>query len=441
MNQKELLIMSTKEVERITTIQRVIDKKITQAVASQHLGLTVRQIKRLVKKYKQLGPPGLISKQRGQASNRKFTDPKIKHIKELVETHYYDFGPKFAAEKLCESHQINVSKETLRQWMIEWGLWQAKRKKSVQLHPLRDRRPCFGELAQIDGSPHDWFEGRGPACCLLVAIDDATSRLCSLHFEPSETTAGYFKLMRIYIDAYGLPLATYNDKHGIFRINLPNAPEESETQFGRAMGQLNIEIICANTPEAKGRVERANQTLQDRLIKEMRLLGICDIESANAYLPTYIAKHNSLFAVDPINEEDVHRKELPTPDVLDLIFSFHEERKLTKNLELSYHNMIYQIKTKTKGYRLRYAIVTVCEDLNGVVTLIHRGKILDYSCHIRAKHNPEIVDSKQLALKIESIKPSRKPFKPPPEHPWRHFVLNPAKAAIRALNSRQKNTP
>lgn len=434
MNQKELLIMSTKEVERVTAIQRVIDKKITQAVASQQLGLTVRQIKRLVRQYKQAGPSGLVSKQRGQPSNRKFTAQETKLIKALVETHYYDFGPKFASEKLCESHNITVSKETLRQWMIEWGLWQAKRKKQVQLHPLRDRRPCFGELVQIDGSPHDWFEGRGPACCLLVAIDDATSRLCSLHFEPSETTAGYFKLMRKYIDIYGLPLATYNDRHGIFRINLPNASEESETQFGRAMRQLGVEIICAKTPEAKGRVERANQTLQDRLIKEMRLLGICDIESANAYLPSYIAKHNALFAVDPLNEADVHCKELPTPDVLDLIFSFHEERKLTKNLELSYNNMIYQIKTNTKGYRLRYATVTVCEDLNGVVTLVCHGKILDYTCHIRAKHNPDIVDAKQLALKVESIKPERKPFKPAPDHPWRHFVIDPAKAAMRAMH-------
>lgn len=330
-------------------------------------------------------------------------------------------------------HGIKVSKETLRQWMIEWGLWKAKRKKSVQLHPLRDRRPCLGELAQIDGSPHDWFEGRGPECCLLVAIDDATSRLCSLHFEPSETTAGYFKLMRKYIAVHGLPLATYNDKHGIFRINLPNAQEGSETQFGRAMRQLGVEIICANTPEAKGRVERANQTLQDRLIKEMRLRGISDIESANAYLPIYIREHNAHFAVPPLNHEDAHQKELPESEVLDLIFSFHEDRKLSKNLELSYNNMIYQIKTNTKGYRLRHATVTVCEDLNGVVTIVHNGKLLDYTCHVRARPNPEIIDSKQLAPKMEYIKSSRKPFKPASNHPWRHFVINPVKAAMNAI--------
>ena len=435
MNQKELFVMSAQELERLKTIQRVIDKKITQIIASEYLGLTVRQIKRLVRQYKQHGASGLVSKHRGQSSNRKYTDAKIGIIKQLVETRYYDFGPRFAAEKLFDLHGIKVSKETLRQWMIEWGLWRAKRKKTVKLHPLRDRRPCFGELVQIDDSPHDWFEGRGPECCLLVAIDDATSRLCSLHFEPSETMAGYFKLMRKYIVTHGLPLSTYNDKHGIFRINLPNADEESETQFSRAMRQLGIEIICANTPEAKGRVERANQTLQDRLIKEMRLRGICDIESANAYLPTYIKEHNARFAVEPLSSEDIHRKELPTTEVLDLIFSYHDKRKLTKNLELSYNNTIYQIKTHTKGYRLRHATVTVCEDLKGIVTLICKGKILSYTCHTRARHNPEIIDSKQLSIKMESLKSERKPFKPAANHPWRHFVINPAKAALTALKS------
>lgn len=428
MKEEGLLTMSTEEVGRLSTIQRVLDKKITQTIAAVQLNVSVRQIKRLVRQFKQNGPSGLISKQRGQPSNRKYTDKKREIIKQLVTTHYYDFGPKFAAEKLIESHGIKISKETLRQWMVEWGLWKAKRQKEAQRHPLRDRRPCFGELAQIDGSPHDWFEGRGPKCCLLVAIDDATSRLCSLHFEPSETTAGYFKLMRKYLNAHGLPLATYNDKHGIFRINLPNADEESETQFARAMRQLDIEIICANSPEAKGRVERVNKTLQDRLIKEMRLRGICDIESANAYLPTYIEEHNAKFAVAPLNPEDVHRKQLPTNEKLDLVFSFQDERKLTKNLELRYNNMIYQIKTTTKGYRLRHAKVIVCEDLFGNITLTCHGKKLDYSCHERAKHNPDIIDSKQLTPKVDSIKPQHKRFKPKANHPWRHFVINPTKS-------------
>jgi hypothetical protein len=233
--------------------------------------------------------------------------------------------------------------------MIDWALWEAKRQKKARHHPQGARRDCFGELIQIDGSPHDWFEGRGAKCCLLVAIDDATSRLCSLHFEPSETTAGYFKLMCKYISQYGLPLATYSDRHGIFRINLPNVSEDTETQFGRAAWELGIEVICARSPEAKGRVERVNQTLQDRLIKEMRLSGISTIEAANAYLPTYMAAHNKRFSVAAKSTEDAHRRELPEPKVHDFILSHQEERKLTKNLEISYSNMIYQVKTNISG--------------------------------------------------------------------------------------------
>ena len=427
-----LFTMSTEELGRLEVIRKVVDKRLTQTVASRQVGVTVRQIKRLVKNYRDYGAEGLISKQRGQVSNHKYTPDKIEAIKELVKKHYYDFGPKFAAEKIHEHHGIRISKETLRQWMIEWGLWKAKRQKEAQLHPQRARRDCSGELVQIDGSPHDWFEGRGPKCCLLVAIDDATSRLCSLHFEPSETTAGYFKLMSKYISQYGLPLATYSDRHGIFRINLPNASEDTETQFGRAARELGIEVICARSPEAKGRVERANKTLQDRLIKEMRLLGISTIEAANAYLPTYMAAHNKRFSVAAKSTEDVHRMELPESKVLDLIFSYQEERKLTKNLEISYNNVIYQVKTKTKGYRLQHAKVTVCEDLNGVITILRQGKVLEHTRHDRAKKNADIVDAKQLDSKLDSVKNTAKKYIPPANHPWRHYIVNPIKTEIYA---------
>lgn len=399
-----LLTMSTDELTRLSVVQKLVEKSLTQVLAAQQLGLTVRQVKRLVKNYKLHGAEGLVSKHRGRTSNRKSDDEKIALIKRLVETHYHDFGPTFAVEKLFEKHGIETNKETLRQWMIEWGLWQAKRKKQAKIHPQRDRRDCFGELIQIDGSPHAWLEARAPKCCLLVAIDDATSQLCALHFEPTETTAGYFKLMRKHINNHGLPLATYSDQHGIFRINLPTASDDAETQFGRAMRELGVEVICAHSPEAKGRVERVNQTLQDRLIKEMRLLGICDIDTANAYLPTYMKDHNNRFSVEPKSTTDAHRHELPTKEVLDLILSFQYERKLTKNLELSYDNVIYQIKTNTTGYRLRHATVTVCKDLNDVITIVRHGKILDYTRHDRAKRNPEIIDTKQLGSKIDAIK-------------------------------------
>ena len=434
----ELLTMSTDELKRISIIHKVVEKRLTQVVAAKQLGLTDRQVRRLIKDYKLHGAEGLISKQRGHSSNRKYSDDKIDEIRKLVTRYYYDFGPTFAAEKLIEIHKLKVSKETLRQWMVDWGLWKAKRQKQAQIHPQRDRRDCFGELTQIDGSPHRWFERRGPKCCLLVAIDDATSRLCSLHFEPTETTAGYFKLMRKYIIKHGIPLATYSDQHGIFRINLPMAREDSETQFGRAARQLGIEVICAHSPQAKGRVERANKTLQDRLIKEMRLLGISDIETANAYLPTFLEDHNRRFAVDPQSPEDAHQKTLPTDEEMNLIFSYQEERTISKNLEFSYDKMIYQIKTATKGYRLRHSIVTVCKDLNDVITLVCRGKILDYTCHKRAKRNADIVDSKQLCAKLDSIVHKAKKYIPPANHPWRHFIMDPAKAALNAIKIDRK---
>ena len=432
--QGRLFSMSAEELDRLSIVQKIIEKRVTQSIASNQLGLTVRQVKRLIKKYKQSGAEGLISKKRGHVSNRKYTDEKIKEIHALVIMNYYDFGPKFAAEKLFEKHGIKVSKETLRKWMIDWGLWTAKRHKEAKIHPQRERRQCFGELIQIDGSSHDWFEGRGPKCCLYVAIDDATSKICSLHFEPTETTAGYFKLIRKHIDTYGIPLATYSDRHSIFRINLPSASEDTETQFSRAARELGIEIICAYSAEAKGRVERSNQTHQDRLIKELRLLGISDIETANAYLPTYIEEHNKRFAVKAYSEEDAHRKDRPASDILDLIFSYHYERRLSKNLEISYNNVIYQIKTNTKGYRLRHAKVTICEDLNGKITILHNGKPLDFTRHDRAKHNAEIVDAKQLAVKVELIKKNAKKYIPPANHPWRHYIINPIKTEIYAQN-------
>jgi hypothetical protein len=238
--------------------------------------------------------------------------------------------------------------------------------------------------------------------------------------------------MRKYITKYGIPLATYSDRHGIFRINLPNASEDTETQFSRAARELGIEVICARSPEAKGRVERANQTLQDRLIKEMRLLGISDIEAANAYLPTYMEDHNKRFSVVAKSTEDVHRKELPNQAILDLIFSYQDERKLTKNLEISYNNVIYQVKTHTTGYRLQHATVTVCEDLDGVITILRQGKVLEHTRHDRAKKNADIVDAKTLVAKLDSIKPPAKKYIPPADHPWRHYIINPINTEIYA---------
>ena len=314
---EELITMSQQEVLRLQVIEKLKDRILSQREASKILKVSCRQIKRLVRVYRQQGAKGLVSKKRDKPSNNRLSEETKQNILALIKDKYIDFGPTFLGEKLLENHDITVSKETLRQLMVAENLWQTKRRKEAKVHQMRERRSRFGELSQIDGSPHDWFEGRGDKCCLIVFIDDATSRIVSLRFEETETTAAYFKAAKTYVTQYGLPMAFYSDKHGIFRVNMPNC--DSETQFGRAARELGIEIICAHSPQAKGRVERSNQTFQDRLVKEMRLLGISDIEAANAYLPEFRQKHNTKFAVEPKSNNDAHVK-LIGDENLDLIF-------------------------------------------------------------------------------------------------------------------------
>ncbi len=412
-----LITMSIQEIDRVTVIKKVAAKEVKQREAMALLNLSKRQIIRLKKQYQRDGVEGLISKRRGQQSNHRHKSDIKTKTKELMQKHYHDFGPTFASEKLRELHNIHVNKETLRQWMVKWVLWKAKRHKKVVIHQSRERRACFGELVQIDGSPHDWFEGRSPESeyCLLVAIDDATGKLLGLRFEKEETTAGYFKLTRTYLEKHGRPLAFYSDKYGVFRVNHKDC-EDHETQFGRAMRELNIELICANSPQAKGRVERANQTLQDRLVKEMRLRNICSIDEANAYLPEFFEDFNTRFAVEPKSEIDAHRKDLPTAKQLDLIFSTRINRTLSKNLELCHDNVIYKVQTNKPGYGLRHAKVSVCEDLSGRVFLLYKGRILKSTCHQKQKRAPKVMDAKQLNDEIEKVRI----YAPAPaNHPWR----------------------
>ena len=423
--QSGLLTMSIQEIERITIIKQISEKQLKQCAGAKLLTLTTRQVRRLIKAYRCGGSAAIISKHRGRKSNNQHSAPIKEKIKKLIQLYYSDFGPTFAAEKLRECHQLVVNKETLRQWMMEWELWKVKRQKKIKLHQSRERRMCFGELVQIDGSSHDWFEGRAEKCCLLVFIDDATSQVLHLRFEPAETTAGYFHAIHAYLKQHGKPVAFYSDKHSIFRINAPNAVEEAQTQFERAMETLGIEIICANSPQAKGRVERVNQTLQDRLVKELRLMGINTIETANAFLPKFIVDLNQRFAVEPTSQINAHRECDLSDEELNSILSFHYTRKLSKNLELSYENTIYQIKTTGKGYALRHANVTVQEHLNGQITLSYKGRQLEYTTYHKKKKTAEIISEKQLNQKIDTVIKKNLKIKcfikraPKINHPWR----------------------
>lgn len=427
----ELLTMSKRELTRLEVMQRIKDKRLTQKVAAEMLGLSVRQVKRLFRAFKTQGAKGLVSARRGKESNNRLDERVVQKALDLIYERYRDFGPTLAHEKLVEVHQLKISDESVRKIMIAEGIWKPKRAKRPEVHQMRERRACFGELVQIDGSDHAWFEERGPKCTLLVFIDDATGQLMELCFVPDETFLAYCEATRHYLECYGKPVAFYSDKHGIFRVNQerPLGITSGLTQFGRAMQELDIQIICANTPQAKGRIERANQTLQDRLVKELRLRDISDMESGNAYLSEFREDFNRRFAVPPRSSHNAHRPLLKT-DNLDWILTYQETRTLSKNLTAQFKNVIYQIQSNRPGYALRNAKVTVCENAKGEVTILYHNKSLSYTIYQKPTQQSTVVDSKTLNRQL------RTPTPPAPNHPWRRYGLHVNDKPIEEVSTR-----
>ncbi len=413
-----LLEMSTKELSRLEVMQRLAEKRMSQKEAGRILDLSTRQIKRLLRAYRQHGAASLVSKHRGRKANNRLAEEVKRKALNLLKTKYQGFGPTLAHEKLVEKDKLQLSDESVRKLMIAEGLWKPRKAKKVTVHPLRERRACFGELVQIDGSPHDWFEGRAEPCVLLVFIDDATGRLVQLLFVESESFFSYCQAAEGYFQQSGKPVAFYSDKHGIFRVNVPSAGSRTNlTQFGRAMQELEIQIICANSPQAKGRVERVIQTLQDRLPKEMRLRNIRTHTAGNAYLPEFIQDFNQRFAEPPRSSVDLHRPLAPKED-LARIFAWQEPRILSKNLTLQFHKTVYQIQTERSTYTLRNAQVLVCLTAQGELTILYNGKTLPYTVYNQQAHQAEIVSTKQLD---RVFPPKHLSEKPAPAHPWRTY--------------------
>jgi len=365
----------------------------------------------------------LISARRGGVSNNRLGSSIREKALKVVRDCYSDFGPTLACEKLAELHGLEISRESLRQLMIADGLWTPKRTKKKRVFQLRERRPRFGEMVQIDGSPHDWFEGRSPPCTLLVFIDDATGRLLYLRFVPAETTSAYMTAMKVYMDRYGRPVAVYSDRHSIFRINTEEPLSgRSFTQFGRALETFDIEAIHARTPQAKGRVERANKTLQDRLIKEMRLREMNTPAEANAFLDEYMERFNERFAVIPKSTEDAHRKLLHDEREVSLTLSIQNERRVSKNLICQYQNTQYQIVSKGQRNTLKGAKIVVCELLSGEVVLLRKGKELPYTIFQKGDRPSTVEDTKSINLRVDAAKAAqqkKETWKPKPDHPWR----------------------
>jgi transposase len=421
----DLLTMSKKEVNRLEVMQRVDEKRMKQKTAAEQLGISERQVKRLLRKYRQDGANGLVSKRRGKPSNHQLAEKTREKVLDLLKSKYMGFGPSLACEKLVEVEHLKISNESVRKLMLAEGLWKARKARKVVAHQMRERRACFGELVQIDGSPHDWFEGRAAECTLLVFIDDATSRLGQLLFVESESFFSYCRATEGYLTRHGKPGAFYSDKHAVFRVNQPSTgPSDALTQFGRAMQELDIQIICANSPQAKGRVERANETLQDRLPKELRLRGISSWEAGNAFLPEYMADFNRRFAAQPRSTLDAHRP-LTAQDDLARLFRWQETRILSKNLTLQFNKVVYQIQTERPSYAMRNAAVTVCLDDQENITILYKGKSLDYTVFHQQAKQSEVVQPKQIDQVLLN---QSKAHKPAADHPWkRGFAIPSAK--------------
>lgn len=418
----KLLTMSDKEVSRLEVMQRLKEKSLSQREAAKILGVSVRHVRRLFKAYLEKGAAGLVSQRRGRESNNRLSEATRVQALDLLGSKYRGFGPTLACEKLVEVEGLKISNESVRKMMMAEGLWKARRVRKIVTHQMRERRPCRGELVQIDGSPHDWFEGRAPACVLLVFIDDASGNLLRLQFVGSESFFSYCASAQAYFERCGKPVAFYSDKNSIFRVNIPNSGDgDNLTQFGRAMRELQIEIICANTPQAKGRVERANQTLQDRLVKEMRLRGISSLEAGNAYLPEFINDFNRRFGVEPISQHDAHRP-LAAQDDFARILAWQEPRTLSKNLTVQFEKVVYQVQTERPTYAMRNAQVTVCKDASSNITLLYKDKPLPYTIfHEQAKQS-DIVETKEVDSALQN---QRKAHVPAPNHPWRKGFATP----------------
>jgi transposase len=404
-----VLSMSVAERERSHLVRAYLEHRLCQREASERLGIGVRQFKRLVRSWKAEGDAGLVSRQRGRRSNRRLNEDLRSRITELLQDKYAGFGATLASEKLLELEGIKVAVETVRQLQIAERLWKPKRRRARQVFQLRERRARHGELVQIDGSPHDWFEGRGPRCTLIVFIDDATGCLVGLRFVEAESTRAYLETLREHVLVHGRPVAFYSDRHGIFRVNAKDATGgDGKTEFGRVADRLGIAVIHARTPQAKGRVERANQTLQDRLVKEMRLRNIGSMEAANGFSPTFIEAFNQRFAGPPRDDASAFRPWTDTPAVLDAALARREERVLSKALTFSSAGTKYCVNAKGPGTALRGAKVTLHHFLGGGMSVHYKDRVLQVTAYGSYPVAGPVEDEKTLDTRLDAIIASRR---------------------------------
>lgn len=410
----ETMNMSHKEVNQIAIFGALVNKTMKQKHAATILGLSLRQVKRKLKRYRADGASSLVHGLRGKDSNNGALQVIKTPALTLVKTNYGDFSPTFAAEKLAELHSLVVHPETLRLWMVEAGLWVVGTKR-VTHRQWRERRACYGELIQLDGSDHDWFEGRGTKCTLLAFIDDATSTVMRLLFVKSEATLPIMEATWQYLEKHGKPVELYVDRGKVFKVNNHNENNDKVTQYARALGELSIKLTFARSPEAKGRIERLFGTLQNRLVKELRLAGIRTIEEANAFLPNYVEKFNKKFAVEAKDPQNLHQ---PIGQAnLTLIFCLKEERVLQNDFTIRHHNNWYQLEKKQPTLLFPKNSITVASSLTGETKLFIRKTRLNFYPIAKPTVQPKTQEKGEL---ISVPKP---PTRPAANHPWRRYQL------------------
>lgn len=405
---EDRVLMSGKELRRVHVMRQVVEKRITQVRAGALLGLTVRQVRRLLQRVRQEGDRGLVHRGRGKPSNRRIPEQFKAQVLRLYDTQYGDFGPTLAVEKLAERHGLAVSVETLRGWLVAKGVTHFRRRKRPH-RAWRARKAHVGELVQLDGSQHDWLEGRGPAGVLMAYIDDASSRVFA-RFYAHEGTIPAMDSFQRYGTRYGIPLALYADKHTTYQSPAEPTVEEQltgtkpQSQFGRALSELGVELIAAHSPQAKGRVERLFKTFQDRLVKELRLAGVTTLKDANRFLEAYLPRYNRGFAVPPAQAADLHRPK-PTAHALARSLCIKTTRCLRKDFTIAHEGRLYQVHD-----HLRATQVVVEAHVDGTMRLTHQGRPLRFHV-IAARPVPTAA--------APTVSRSRRSIQPAANHPWR----------------------
>jgi len=412
------LEMSRKEREALVVLERVKLGELKLSEAALVLGICYRQCLRRWGRYVAEGAQGLVHRLRGGNGNRSIGEDVRGRIIELYRELYEGFGPVLFTEKLEARHLIKVDHETVRRLLMKEGLWKATRKRKKRHRAWRQRRLHFGELVQMDGSHHHWFEDRGQKCCLMVMIDDATGIRMSLLSE-EETTEAAMKLLWMWIARYGVPRALYTDKKTVFvasqkdRENARLEGREALTQFGRSCKKLGIKIVRAHSPQAKGRVERANGVYQDRLVKELRLNGINDIAGANELLASGLDDElNRRFSIEPAQTKDYHRLAMGVD--LSEIFCIEHERTLSINWTLSFEHRLYQLASSSRNYSPAKRKVVVRRYLDGSLHMFYRGEEIDFE-----ELDPGVLPKTPTQRRERPLAARGKRPLPSPNHPWK----------------------